>query len=88
MEAAHWVSLQTIENKQVYYRYQYVKCHRRWCTKCPHGPYLYKRFYKRVSRKLKRVWAYIGKIGSEKEQYEIQLEIEAEIERERVRATI
>lgn len=52
----------------VLYRYRMIKCGRKNCRKCPHGPYLYCRAFESVGSGWKEVERYVGKVGSEKEQ--------------------
>jgi len=51
-----------------YFLYKMIRCGRKHCHKCPHGPYLYERVLTTSGSRTKKREYYIGKEGSEKEQ--------------------
>ena len=65
-----------------WYLYKMIRCGKRNCTKCPHGPYLYERLIISGRSKSKFIERYIGKGGSEKEQAVLSatLAVEAHLE--------
>ncbi len=55
-------------NSNAWYLYKGIRCGKKNCHKCPHGPYLYQRKLVKTGKRKRTRELYIGKIGSEAEQ--------------------
>lgn len=68
-EGYHWFSAPAKgKHAARYYLYKHIRCGKKYCRRCPHGPYLYERRLIKVGRARKRREIYVGKVGSEAEQ--------------------